>query len=140
MLRDAVFEHILFLDDNFHICISLVIFDRDQLNHTVQATAIYQNRPFSLHLDFWKSNLRKISGPANLDCFSVCHLDFGQIYSTNLAFFLEKKSRFAGPENFPKFKTDLDFSRPWFSEIKAQIKSPNVLKTTSMNNSRHWRQ
>ena len=34
------------------------------------------------------SNLRKISGPANLDFFSVCHLDFFQIYSINLVFFL----------------------------------------------------
>ena len=34
------------------------------------------------------SNRRKISGPANLDFFSVCHLDFFQVYSINLAFFL----------------------------------------------------
>ena len=34
-----------------------------------------------------KSNLRKISGPANLDFFSVCHLDLFQVYSINLAFF-----------------------------------------------------
>ena len=34
------------------------------------------------------SNLRKLLGPANLDLFSVCHLDFFQIYSINLAFFL----------------------------------------------------
>ena len=33
------------------------------------------------------SNLRKISGPANLDFFSVCHLDFFQTYGINLAFF-----------------------------------------------------
>ena len=38
----------------------------------------------------------------------------------------EKKSRFAGPENFQRFEADLDFSRPWFSEIKVQIKRPNV--------------
>ena len=29
MLRDAIFEHILFLHDNFYTCISLVIFDRE---------------------------------------------------------------------------------------------------------------
>jgi hypothetical protein len=62
------------------------------------------------------SNLRKNSGPANLDFFSVCHLDFFQIYCINLAFFLggdlEKKSKFAGPENFLRLETDLDFSRP----------------------------
>jgi hypothetical protein len=34
------------------------------------------------------SNLRKISVPANLDFFSVRHLDFFQIYTKNLAFFL----------------------------------------------------
>ena len=48
--------------------------------------------------------------------FSVCHLDFFQVYSINLAFFLggdlEKKSRFAGPDIFLRFEADLDFSRP----------------------------
>ena len=48
------------------------------------------------------SNLRKISGPAHLDFFSVCHPDF----------FSRKKSRFAGPEIFLRFEADLDFSRP----------------------------
>ena len=51
------------------------------------------------------SNLRKISGPANLDFF--------QIYVINLAFFLggdlEKISRSAGPEIFLRFERDLDF-------------------------------
>ena len=75
------------------------------------------------------SNLRKISGPAHLDFFSVCHrVDFIQVYGINLAFFSRwrprKKSRFAGPEIFLRFEADLDFSRPWFSEIKVQIKSP----------------
>ena len=76
------------------------------------------------------SNLRKISGPAHLDFFSVCHLDFFQVYGINLAFFLsrdlEKKSRFAGPEIFLRFETDLNFTRPWFLEIKVQIKRPKV--------------
>ena len=37
------------------------------------------NRPFNLHLDFWKSrsasHLRKNSGPANLDFFECLHLE-----------------------------------------------------------------
>ena len=33
------------------------------------------------------SNLRKISGPAHLTFFSVCHLNFFQVYGINLAFF-----------------------------------------------------
>ena len=33
-----------------------------------------------------------------------------------------KKSRFAGPEIFLRFETDLDFLRPCISEIKVQIK------------------
>jgi hypothetical protein len=44
---------------------------------------------------------------------------------------LEKKSRFAGPEIFLRFETDLDFSRPGFSEIKVQIKRPIVLTSLS---------
>ena len=63
-----------------------------------------------------QGHLRKISGSANLDFFSVCRLDFFQVYSINLAFFLggdlEKKSRFAGPEIFLRFETCLDFWRP----------------------------
>ena len=39
---------------------------------------------------------------------------------------LKKKSRFAGPEIFLRFEADLAFSRAWFSEIKVQIKRPNV--------------
>ena len=52
------------------------------------------------------SNLRKISGSAHLGFFSVCHLDFFQVYGINLASFLG----FAGPEL--RFEADLDFSRP----------------------------
>ena len=47
------------------------------------------------------SNLRKISGPANLDFF--------QVYSINLAFFLG--GDLAGTEIFPCFETDLDFQK-----------------------------
>ena len=87
-------------------------------------------------------NLRKISGPAelnffsvHLNFFSVCHLNFFQIYTINLKKSrwqtekklrcTEKKFRCAGPEIFLRFETDLNFSRPWFSEIKVQIKWPN---------------
>jgi hypothetical protein len=63
------------------------------------------------------SNLRKISGPANLDFFSVCHLDFSQVYGINLAFFLggdlEKKSRFAGTEIFMKIKVQIKRPINW---------------------------
>jgi hypothetical protein len=38
----------------------------------------------------------------------------------------EKKFRCAGPEIFLRFETDLNFSRPWFSEMKVQIKWPNM--------------
>ena len=63
------------------------------------------------------SNLRKISGPANLDFFfQFVTWIFFQVYGINLAFFLggdlEKKFRFAGPEMFLRFEADLDFSRP----------------------------
>ena len=64
------------------------------------------------------SNLRKISAPAHLIFFSVCHLSF----FLNLYHRSEKKIRCAGTEIFLRFEADLDFSRPSFSEIKAQIK------------------
>ena len=56
------------------------------------------------------TNLRKIAGPAHLDLFSVCHLEFFHVYGINLAFCL--KSRFAGPEIFLRFEADLDFQKP----------------------------
>ena len=69
------------------------------------------------------SNLRKFSGPAHLNFFSVCHLNFFLVYGINLAFFLsgdlEKKSRFAGPEIFLRCEADLDFSKPWFFRIQG---------------------
>ena len=88
-------------------------------------------------------NLRKISGPAelnffsvHLNFFSVCHLNFFQIYTINLKKSrwqtekklrcTEKKFRCAGPEIFLRFEADLNFSRPWVSEIKVQIKWPTV--------------
>ena len=83
------------------------------------------------------SNLRKISVPAHLNFFSVCHLNFFQVYGTNLKKIqltnwkkfrsTEKKFRCAGPEIFLRFETDLNFSRPWFSEMKVQIKWPSVV-------------
>ena len=36
----------------------------------------------------------------------------------------EKKFSSAGPEIFLRFETDLNFSRPSFSEMKVQIKWP----------------
>ena len=58
------------------------------------------------------SHLRKISGPAHLDLFSVCHLDFFQVYGIISRWRPRKKSRFEGPEIFLRFTADLDFSRP----------------------------
>ena len=53
---------------------------------------------------------------------------FFQVYSINLASFLngdlEKKNKFARPEFFLWFETDLDFRRPGLSEINVQIKRP----------------
>ena len=70
----------------------------------------------------------------HLSFFSVCHLDFLQVYGTNLKKILltnwkkfrttEKKFRCARPEIFLPFESDLNFSRPWFSEISVQIKWP----------------
>ena len=74
-------------------------------------------------------NLRKISGPAqlnffsaHLNFFSVCHLNFFQIYTINLKKSrrqtekklrcIEKKFRSAGPEFFLRSEADLNFSRP----------------------------
>ena len=81
-------------------------------------------------------SVSKISGTAQLNFFSVCHLDFFQVYGTNLKKnqltnwkkfrSTEKKFRCPGPEIFLRFETDLNFSRPWFSEIKVQIKWPRV--------------
>ena len=53
---------------------------------------------------------------------------FFQVYSTNPAseWRPDKKSRFAEPEIFLGFERDFDFSRPRFSEIRVQIKRPNL--------------
>ena len=72
------------------------------------------------------SSLRKISVPAHLIFFSVCHLSFFlNLYHRSEKKFrwqTEKKIRCAGTEIFLRFEADLDFSRPSFSEIKVQIK------------------
>ena len=77
------------------------------------------------------SNLRKISGPANRDFFLGLHLEKKlDLYHTpekNPGDKLKKKSMCAGPEIFLRFETDLNFSRPWFSEIKVQIKRQTVI-------------
>ena len=91
--------------------------------------------PFNLHLDFWKWRsweIKVLFKPQKN--FRSCKPGF--FFSLSPGFFsglwykssfflggdLEKKSRFAGPEIFLRFEADLDFSRPWFSEIKVQIK------------------
>ena len=61
------------------------------------------------------SNLEKISGPAHLDFF----LDF--LY--NSIFFLGGDLKNLGLQDLKFSKV---WSRPWFSEIKAQIKRPSV--------------
>ena len=85
------------------------------------------------------SNLKKIPGPAHLIFFSVDLIFF---FFLSTVFYLdlyylkknsgdklkknfrctEKKFICAGLEIFLRFKIDLDFSRPWFSEIKMQNK------------------
>ena len=62
------------------------------------------------------SNLRKISGPANLDFFLGLHIEKNHKPEKNPGDKLKKKSSFAGPENFLRL------------EIKVQIKRPVVLK------------
>ena len=84
--------------------------DRPEIYGLLICTLISENH--GLEKSRSASNLRKISGPANLDFFSVCHLDFFQVYGINLVFFRwrpRKKSTFAG---FLRFEADLDFSRP----------------------------
>ena len=74
-------------------------------------------------------------GPIDSDYFwrsILTSKNFFQIYTINLKKSrwqtekilrcTEKKFRSAGPEIFLRFETDLNFSRPWFSEIKVQIK------------------
>ena len=62
------------------------------------------------------SNLRKISGPANLDFFLGLFLekklDLYHKPEKNPGDKLKKKSRCAGPEIFLRFEIDLNFSRP----------------------------
>ena len=62
------------------------------------------------------SNLRKISGPGNLDFFLGLHLEKKlDLYHTpekNPGDKLKKKSGCAGPEIFLRFESDLHFSRP----------------------------
>ena len=57
---------------------------------------------------------------SNLDFLQVWHPAFLQGGD------LERKSRFSEPESFLGLEVDIDFSRPWFSEIRVQIKRPTV--------------
>ena len=88
-------------------------------------------RPFNVHLDFWKSRSWEIKiwfKPKKNFRSSTPGFFLGVWYKSS--FFSRwrprKKCRFAGPEIFLRFEADLNFSRPWFSEIKVQIKRPNL--------------
>ena len=96
--------------------------------------SLFYFRPFNLHLDFWKSRSLEIKvcfkpNKNFMSCtpgfFSNMSPGFFSGFWYKSSFFSRwrrrKKSRWAGPE---RFKADLDFSRPWFSEIKVQIKWP----------------
>ena len=111
-----------------HLCSILRSFDHDEkgrltkivLRYRLQSigllicTLIYENQ--GLEKSRSASNLRKISGPANLHFFLGLHLknklDLYYKPEKNPGDKLKKKSRFAGPENFLRFEADLDFSRP----------------------------
>ena len=85
--------------------------------------------PFNLHLDFWKWRSWEIKVYFKpLKNFRSCKPGFFFGFWCKSNFFFRwrpwKKSRFAGPEVYLRFEADLDFSRPWFSEIKVQIKRP----------------
>ena len=69
------------------------------------------------------SNLRKISSPANLDFFQGLDVKKKARFTHKL----EKNQVTNWSEIFLKFETDLNFSRPWFSEIKVQIKRPTAI-------------
>ena len=47
----------------------------------------------------------------------------------------EKLEKNPGLQNlkFLRFEADLDFSRPWFSEIKVQIKRPILVDSCCLN-------
>ena len=101
------------------------------------------SRPFNLHLDFWKSRSWEIKVCFNFrSCtpgffFSLSPWFFSGLWHKS-SFFLDgprKKCRFAGPKIFLRFEADLDFSRPWFSEIKVQIKRPSMCTEDS---SSYW--
>ena len=101
-------------------------------------------RPFNLHLDTLKLRSWEIKvcfKPSkkfqvlHTYFFSVCQMGF----SSDLNHKLEKKIRWqtekksgplkktfrcTGTEIFLRFETDLDLSKPWFSEIMVQIKRP----------------
>ena len=90
-----------------------IIFDTEKcLKMTVSlliCTLIYENQ--GLETSRSALNLRKISGPANLDFFLGLAprkktINLKKIQVTNW-----KKN----PEIFLRFETDLDFSRRWFS-------------------------
>ena len=71
------------------------------------------------------SNLRKISGPAHLDFFfSVCHLDFFEVYGINLAFFSKWR-----PEKNPGLKQTLICQDLDFQTSRCRLKGQNCGQT-----------
>ena len=72
------------------------------------------------------SNPRKISGSVNLDFFPGFQLEkkLGLCYKSEKIQLpnLKKTSGLQNLKFFLGFEIDLDFSRPWFSEIRVQIK------------------
>ena len=65
------------------------------------------NRPFHLHLDFWKSRSWEIKVCLSPGFFSGLWYKFSFFLGGDL----EKKSTFAGPEIFLRFEADLDFQK-----------------------------
>ena len=80
---------------------------------------VHNIRPFNLHPDFWNrglqksrsiSNPRKMSGSANLGFFRFGTLIFFRVETW-------KKIKVCRPWHFSRV-----WNRPWFSEIRVQIK------------------
>ena len=84
-------------------------------------------RPFNLDPDFWKSrsisNPRKISGSANLDfLFQFWHLCLSALWfkpSFLVGWRPGKRIKVFSTWNFSRV-----WNRPWFSEVRVQIKRP----------------
>ena len=86
-------------------------------------TLARETQPFNLYLDFRNQGLEKLGQGLfqTLEKFKVLHTWIFFSLSPGFHF------RFARPEIFLSFEASLDFSSPWFSEIKVQIKRPIYL-------------